>query len=50
MGVTTQEAAAVLRKKTEEAYPLVLQRYGQSYANGWRFGRERAAEDLESSL
>ena len=46
--MSAHEAAELIRSKTTEGYPQVLARYGFAYANGWRTGRERAAEAIDT--
>lgn len=42
-----RDLAESLRLHTATDYPRVLATYGSAYANGWRAGRERAAELVE---
>lgn len=42
--VIVKEIVERLKKDTFNDFNHVLDRYGSSYANGWRFGRDRAAE------
>lgn len=42
-----EEIVKRLKTDTFNDFNHVLERYGSSYANGWRFGRDRAAEIIE---
>lgn len=44
---TAQYIIRKLRDTTLEDFNHVLEAYGSSYANGWRFGRDRAADIIE---
>lgn len=41
------ERAELIRAHTREDFSTVLAAYGSAYANGWRFGRGRAADLVE---
>lgn len=42
-----RDLATAIRTHTATDYARVLATYGPTYANGWRAGRERAAELIE---
>ena len=42
-----RRAAEEIRAHTAADYAHVLAAYGSAYANGWRFGRDRAADLAE---
>ena len=44
------ELAELIREHTRTDYPRVLARYGSAYANGWRAGRERAADLVDPEV
>lgn len=44
---SNHRAAERVRARTAADYEHVLARYGSAYANGWRFGRDRAADQVE---
>lgn len=41
------ERAELIRAHTAADYAHVLAAYGSAYANGWKFGRDRAADLVE---
>jgi hypothetical protein len=47
--MSAHDAAEMIRKATDEGFAAVQQRYGYAYANGWRTGRLRAADMLDTS-
>lgn len=46
-GEIAHALAEKIRAHTTADYPHVLAAYGSAYANGWRFGRDRAADLVE---
>lgn len=43
----SHESATLIRAHTAADYAHVLSAYGYAYANGWKSGRDRAAELIE---
>lgn len=44
---SNHRAAERIRAQTAAEYQHVLVAYGRAYANGWKFGRDRAADLVE---